>query len=156
MVSVRPAEHPDALERLVDRESLRELQARFCRYVAMSAWDDLDRLFAPAGQIRAYGDDGELVCFADAPHIGSTLAERYSDAVLVLTACLEELTIHTPHRAEGVWAFEHLAVRTGGDGGRRRANGRGYVLAAYERDGAAWRIRSLEFTRLLLELGEPG
>ncbi|MHA7987704.1 nuclear transport factor 2 family protein [Rathayibacter sp. CAU 1779] len=151
---MRPADRPDALGQLVVRESLRELQARFCRYAAMKAWDELDRLFTSSGQVRAYGDDGELVCFADAPQIGSTLAERYRGAVLVLTACLEELTIHSPNRAEGVWAFDHLAVRRGRDGSRRRIHGRGYVLAAYERIEAVWLIRSLEFTRLLLERDE--
>jgi hypothetical protein len=152
-VTAGDADEAHDLERLVIVESLHGLQARLCRYASSKAWDDFDRLFSASGQLRAYDDDGRLVFFADAPTIGHTLAERFGDGVLVVSANLDELTVHSRTRADGVWELDYLAVLTEPGADRLRIQGRGYAQQTYEGHDGTWVIRSIEFTRLLVEHG---
>ncbi|OLT46131.1 nuclear transport factor 2 family protein [Cellulosimicrobium sp. CUA-896] len=137
----------DPVERLEATEAVRRLQARLCRAAGERVWADVDRCFCGDGQLRGYRPDGELAWFADAPDIGTSVGLEVGPGTLSVHAFGEELVVHSPTRAEGMWTVEGVLVRP--DGTVRRDLG--YAHQTYHRHDGRWLVRSAEFRGRHLE-----
>lgn len=133
-----------ALEQLAAIEALRSLQSRVCRHAGAREWDEFERLFTENAQLRAYGADGELECFAVSPGIGAAIGSRLAPGPFLVHAGGAELTVCSPDRAEGVWWIEDVVPAAGGAGVVR---GFGSLHASYERRGERWLVRSADVVR---------
>ena len=127
--------------RLEAMEELRRVQARLCRSAGERAWDEFDRHFCVGGQLRGYRPEGTLAWFADAPDIGAAIEETVGPGTLSVHAFGEELTVHSPGRAEGLWTVEGVLARPDGTVGRDL----GFAHQTFVRQDGRWLIRSVEF-----------
>ena len=140
------------LERLTAIEELRALKARFCRLADAKRWAEFGRLFTSTAQARFYGADGRLTFLADSPDIGTVIGGRVGAARTVHHTFGHELTIVSATRAEGLWGMEDIVVDDGAGVPFRRVHGFGHYHETYERHDGRWLIRSLELTRVHVEL----
>ena len=130
-------------DRSADREAIRQLKARYFRYLDTKQWESFADLFTDDAKM-VNGPDGQ------APVVGrDAIAAYVSGSVAALVTVhhghMPEITFTASDTASGVWAmFDQLR----GPGGFAM-DGFGHYHEEYERgsDGA-WRIASTRLTRL--------
>ncbi|OBH59339.1 DUF4440 domain-containing protein [Mycobacterium colombiense] len=142
-------------------EDLRQLKARYCRFLDtkdVGAWRDV---FAP--DVVVILDMAVSTAGAD-PQTAAPI-EGVDNFVPMVMGGLEnvatkhhchtpELTLTSATTATGIWAMEDLLIF--GDG--RELYGAGHYHETYEKRDGAWRIKSLHLTRTILKMtgGEDG
>jgi hypothetical protein len=136
-------------EDLCDVEAIKQLKARYFRFLDTKQWRELGEVFT---------EDARLDTRDDAPHALATgrdaivalVSGGVGDAVTVHHGHMPEIELTAPGRARGIWAMEdHLEFP--GDPPKLVVHGRGHYHEEYVRgaDGR-WRIASLRLVRLLL------
>lgn len=142
-------------------EDLRQLKARYCRFLDtkdVGAWRDV---FAP--DVVVILDMAVSTAGAD-PQTAAPI-EGVDNFVPMVMGGLEnvatkhhchtpELTLTSTTTATGIWAMEDLLIF--GDG--RELYGAGHYHETYEKRDGSWRIKSLHLTRTILKMtgGEDG
>ncbi|GAB1812284.1 nuclear transport factor 2 family protein [Mycobacterium sp. MUNTM1] len=142
-------------------EALRQLKARYCRFLDtkdVGAWRDV---FAPDVVVTL--DMAVSTVGAD-PQTAAPI-EGVDNFVPMVMGGLENVATkhhcHTPElsltsaaTATGIWAMEDLLIF--GDG--RELYGAGHYHETYEKRDGSWRIKSLHLTRTILKMtgGEDG
>ncbi|OBJ17787.1 nuclear transport factor 2 family protein [Mycobacterium colombiense] len=142
-------------------EDLRQLKARYCRFLDtkdVGAWRDV---FAP--DVVVILDMAVSTAGAD-PQTAAPI-EGVDNFVPMVMGGLEnvatkhhchtpELTLTSATTATGIWAMEDLLIF--GDG--RELYGAGHYHETYEKRDGSWRIKSLHLTRTILKMtgGEDG
>lgn len=142
-------------------EDLRQLKARYCRFLDtkdVGAWRDV---FAP--DVVVILDMAVSTAGAD-PKTAAPI-EGVDKFVPMVMGGLEnvatkhhchtpELTLTSATTATGIWAMEDLLIF--GDG--RELYGAGHYHETYEKRDGSWRIKSLHLTRTILKMsgGEDG
>ncbi|TFW00170.1 hypothetical protein E4M00_03000 [Leifsonia flava] len=124
------------------------LQARLCRSAARRAWDEFNGRFTENAQLRVYGVNGALDCFAFGSEIGHVINARLGSGQLTVRAGCEELTVLSATRAEGIWAVEYFVPPSGKRGG---LHGIAELHQTYEQHSGRWLIRSVDLTHPILE-----
>jgi hypothetical protein len=150
-MSVAPESSLDArLRQLADVEDLKQLKARYCRFVDTERWEDFRALFTDDARF----DLGPLGTFdgADA-FVAGILERRVGWDVRTVHHChLPELTLTSADTAHGIWAMCDLVDRVSTvDGSRRSFQGYGHYEEEYRREAGGWRIGFLRLTRLRLD-----
>jgi hypothetical protein len=128
-----------------DLEAIRQLKARYFRFMDTKRWDELAQLFTA---------DADIDMTAE----GSTHTTTVADFMTMLRSAIEEVvTVHhghmpeieltSPDTATGVWAMEdHLWWPEGSP--IRHLHGYGHYHDGYRRTDDGWRIASMRLTRL--------
>ena len=134
---------------LADIEAIKQLKARYFRFLDLKRWPEFGELFTA---------DGHLDSSRDAPHAVATgraaivdmVSRGVGEAITVHHGHMPEIEIIGPGRARGIWSMEDY-LEFPGDPPALIVHGRGHYHEEYEKgaDGA-WRIRSLRLDRLLL------
>ncbi|GFG66775.1 bile-acid 7-alpha-dehydratase [Mycobacterium kubicae] len=135
---------PDAATTLLEIEAIKQLKARYCRYLDTKRWDDWRQLFTddfvsdttPAGGKQITGAD-EFVAF-----VRSSLGKASQPTAHQVHA--PEITLTSPTTATGIWALEDV-VRLGP---AVNLNGRGHYHETYQKVDGQWLIKSSTLTRL--------
>ncbi|OBF18798.1 DUF4440 domain-containing protein [Mycobacterium kubicae] len=135
---------PDAATTLLEIEAIKQLKARYCRYLDTKRWDDWRQLFTddfvsdttPAGGKQITGAD-EFVAF-----VRSSLGKASQPTAHQVHA--PEITLTSPTTATGIWALEDV-VRLGP---AVNLNGRGHYHETYQKVDGQWLIKSSTMTRL--------
>ncbi|OMC19549.1 nuclear transport factor 2 family protein [Mycobacterium colombiense] len=136
-------------------EGLRQLKARYCRFLDtkdVGAWRDV---FAP--DVVVILDMAVSTAGAD-PQTAAPI-EGVDNFVPMVMGGLEnvatkhhchtpELTLTSATTATGIWAMEDLLIF--GDG--RELYGAGHYHETYEKRDGSWRIKSLHLTRTILKM----
>ncbi|OMC31968.1 DUF4440 domain-containing protein [Mycobacterium colombiense] len=136
-------------------EDLRQLKARYCRFLDtkdVGAWRDV---FAP--DVVVILDMAVSTAGAD-PQTAAPI-EGVDNFVPMVMGGLEnvatkhhchtpELTLTSATTATGIWAMEDLLIF--GDG--RELYGAGHYHETYEKRDGSWRIKSLHLTRTILKM----
>jgi hypothetical protein len=147
----------DALQRLIDIEELRQLKARYFRYVDTKDWAGYGNLFAedfdfePDPKLaEVFGTDGPtgragLVALISKALEGSTTVHR---------GYTSEIEITGPDTATGIWSMSDYVSYPGQPPVGFR--GYGHYHEDYVRTADGWKIRCRRLTRLRLDPLEGG
>ncbi len=141
----------DAATTLCEIEAIKQLKARYCRYLDTKRWDDWRQLFtddfisdtSPAGGMRITGAD-EFVAY-----VRKALGKPSQPTVHQVHA--PEITLTSATTATGVWALEDV-VRLGPG---VNLNGRGHYQETYEKVDGRWLIKTSTLTRLREDVFNP-
>jgi ketosteroid isomerase-like protein len=137
------------LEELGEIEAIKQLKARYFRYLDTKQWDQWGDVFT---------EDAELVNpqSRDVPlkgrqEIVRTVSTNLADIVSVHHGHMPEIELLSPTTARGVWSMFDLLV--GRRGGARpdevRLEGYGHYVEQYRKDDdGRWRIARLQLMRL--------
>tara|TARA_R110000823_G_C15898317_1_gene496704 strand:+ start:972 stop:1442 length:471 start_codon:yes stop_codon:yes gene_type:complete len=134
-----------------DMEMLRQLKARYCRFLDGKDWAAWRALFTDdfVSDTRASG--GPLIEGGDAfvAYVRKTLGPQYRKTVHQVHA--PELQIQSENAASGIWALEDFVRFFPG----LSLRGYGHYHETYEKAGGEWRIKTSTLTRLRGDLHTP-
>jgi uncharacterized protein (TIGR02246 family) len=135
----------DALQRLLDIEDIRQLKARYFRFLDTKDWDAFATLFTDDAYMEADGvvQEGRAA-------IRSFLPKVLDGVVTTHHGHTSEIAITGRDTATGIWAmFDYLTWP--GEGPPKGLQGYGHYHEEYVREAGAWRIRRLVLTRLRVD-----
>ncbi len=139
---------------LVEVEAIKQLKARYFRFMDEKRWDEWGQCFTEDATLDT-SQDGAPVVHGRA-NIQKMVSGAVDAAITVHHGHMPEIEITGSNSARGIWSMEDYLEFPGelpGEPGFT-LHGRGHYREEYEKcsDGA-WRIRSLQLTRLWLERG---
>jgi len=137
------------VQRLLAVEEIKQLKARYFRFLDTKDWAGLASVFTADAVLEAEGRARE-----GADNIVGFVAKFLEGAVSVHHGHMPEITITGPDSATGVWAmFDYLQLPTEPPSELR---GYGHYHEEYVREDGVWRIRRLVLTRLRVDRGSLG
>jgi hypothetical protein len=136
-------------------EAIRQLKARYCRYLDTKDVDSWHGVFTPDLVVKL--DMAVSTGGAD-PQTAPPL-EGVDNFVPAVMASLEgvatmhhchtpEITLTSESTATGIWAMEDLLFFPDG----RELHGAGHYHETYEKRDGTWRIKTLHLTRTILRI----
>ena len=131
---------PPPEQALADIEAIRQLKARYFRFLDTKDWDRFEALFTPDAELDV-SDDGAGVV-QGASRIRAGIAAALDGARTVHQGTTPEIRVQGDE-ATGTWAMTDLIDYPDGT----RLEGAGHYHERYVRDGGEWRIARLELTR---------
>lgn len=136
------------LEILMAMEQIRQLKARYYRFVDTKNWPEFRGLFTDDATLYFPESFGDPLPIAEAyPMIVGVL----NDSISVHHGHMPEITVHDAHSATAIWAMEDQVYLPGDPAtGTPPATitGAGHYHEQYRRVEGQWRIASLKLTRL--------
>jgi hypothetical protein len=144
------------LERLVAIEEIKQLKARYFRFMDTKDWAGLETVFAPNAEfdMRSEAHDRSRAAEAvvtGAPGIAAFMRNAVHDLVTVHHGHMPEIEITSPTTARGIWAMEDL-LRWPKGAATSTLHGFGHYHETYERVDGRWLIRSSRLTRLRVDV----
>ncbi|MFC4000183.1 nuclear transport factor 2 family protein [Prauserella oleivorans] len=134
----------DRLARLEAVEEIKQLKARYFRYVDLHWWDELRALFTDDAEF----DIGESSSQPSTPdEFIASISRHLTDAMTVHHGHMPEIEILDDTHARGVWAMYDL-VEPPSDSRFPVLTGFGHYTEDYRRIDGHWRISRLRLTRL--------
>jgi hypothetical protein len=128
-----------------DLEAIRQLKARYFRFLDTKQWDALREIFTPDVEIDMRGEGAALSHGID-EFVGSVSAILES-VTTVHHGHMPELQLTSPTTATGVWSMEDELWWPEGSP-LRYMHGYGHYHETYSKTPAGWRISSMRLTRL--------
>ncbi|MFE5143996.1 nuclear transport factor 2 family protein [Streptomyces fagopyri] len=129
----------DAIESI---ESIKQLKARYFRFVDEKRHDELAALFTPDAKIVTDG-----IAFGSPADFADTVRDFIGAAPTVHHGHMPEIEITAPDTASGIWAMEDLLTFPAGENAPEGHNGYGQYRETYRRVDGNWLIESLSLTR---------
>jgi hypothetical protein len=138
---------PD-LQRLLDIEAIKQLKARYFRFLDTKQWDDWGMVFT----------EDVVMEVPEAAMVNNGRAEVVGNVGAALTGAttthhghMPEIDITGPDTARGTWAMFDYVEWPAADGSRVGLQGYGHYHEEYRRDGDAWRIAKTRLERLRVD-----
>jgi hypothetical protein len=143
-------------------EEIKQLKARYFRFLDCKDWDGLEHVFAPDAVMdvsdavddmppesrAAMSDDGGFI--RGRGPIADFVRGVLADAVTVHHGHMPEIEVRSPSSAAGVWAMEDTIAFAEGSP-IRSLHGYGHYHETYVREDGEWLISSLRLTRLRVD-----
>lgn len=144
------------LERLVAIEEIKQLKARYFRFMDTKDWAGLETVFAPDAEfdMRSEAHDRSRAAeslVTGAARIAAFMRNAVHDLNTVHHGHMPEIDITSPTTARGIWAMEDL-IRWPEGSATTSLHGFGHYHETYERVDGRWLIRSLRLTRLRVDV----
>jgi uncharacterized protein (TIGR02246 family) len=144
----------ESLRRLVDIEAIKQLKARYFRFMDQKKWDEWAMVFAedahlvvPEGAVDERGRAAVVASVSGALEGVRTAHHGH----------MPEIEITGADTARGTWAmFDYVEFPPGPDGKRVGLQGYGHYTEEYVREDGQWRIASLYLSRLRIDALEGG
>jgi hypothetical protein len=132
------------LAALLDLEAIKQLKARYCRYVDTRDWERLREVFADAAWLRF----PQLGSFDDPESFVVACRSRFGAGTTVHHAVLPEIELLPGGRARGVWATHIYVEQPPASAGEapRGHHAYGHYHEDYVRARGGWRIVALRLT----------
>ncbi len=145
--------HSDALSQLLDIEQIKQLKARYCRYVDTKQWEHLRALFTPDARLEGLGS---APSGATVDIFINGISTRFKDAVSIHYCPTPEIRLTGADSARGVWSMMDYVQWTNGFSPREAPNARGFrgyghYEEEYRRVGETWKIALLRLTRIRVD-----
>jgi hypothetical protein len=142
---------PDTATTLWEIEAIKQLKARYCRYLDTKQWADWRRLFTDDFVSDTSQSGGMLITGADefVSYVRKTLGKASQPTVHQVHT--PEIALTSPRTATGVWALEDV-VRLAP---AVNLNGRGHYHETYEKVDGQWLIKTSTLTRLREDVFNP-
>jgi ketosteroid isomerase-like protein len=135
------------LQRLWDLEQIKQLKARYFRFIDLKDWDAFADLFT----------DDCIHHLPQGPTVGNEeylrdMPRHLDDGITTHHGHMPEITFLSDTEAEGIWAmFDYVQV-TSATGTQTSIQGYGHYYETYRKcDDGAWRITSKRNTRLRVD-----
>jgi hypothetical protein len=140
-------------QQLMDVEQIKQLKARYCRFVDTKQWQRLRTLFTEDARFEGLGS---APSGADVDGFVEGISTRLHDAISIHHCHMPEIVFTGPATARGVWAMmDYLEWPAGASPreapGHRGFSGFGHYEEEYRKDGAEWKIAFLRLTRLRID-----
>lgn len=134
-----------------DIEAIKQLKARYCRYLDTKEWGSWRGLFADHFSSEIAGAGGRQTIGADefVAYTRGTLGRPAQVTVHQVHA--PEITLTSATTARGVWALSDVVRLTP----VATLHGHGHYHETYEKTGGQWRITSSTLTRLREDVATP-
>ncbi|GAB3008618.1 nuclear transport factor 2 family protein [Mycobacterium bourgelatii] len=141
----------DAATTLSEIEAIKQLKARYCRFLDTKRWDEWRELFTDDFVSDTTQSGGKRIAGADefVAFVRNIFGKPSRPTVHQVHAPEIELTSATT--ATGVWALEDVVRLAPGV----NLNGRGHYHETYEKVDSQWRIKSSTLTRLREDVFNP-
>jgi hypothetical protein len=144
----------DPLQRLLAIEEIKQLKARYFRFMDTKDWEGLETLFttdATADYSReSAADEGRKVSGAGA--IAAYIRASVEHVETVHHGHMPEIEIVDAEHASAIWAMEDV-LRWPPGGQISAMRGYGHYHESYRKVGGRWLIESLRLTRLRTDVG---
>lgn len=152
-----PESLAERIQRLLDREQIKELKARYCRYLDTKRWDLLPTLFAPEARFEGFGS---APTGADASVFVAGVSTRMKDAISIHHCHTPEIAFSSATEARGIWAMMDYVEFPPGQAikeapGQRAFHGYGYYEETYRKLDGTWLISFTRLTRMRIDPGAP-
>ena len=132
----------DAATTLLEIEAIKQLKARYCRFLDTKQWDDWRGLFADDFVSDTSPSGGKKIAGAD--EFVSFVRGALEKQPTVHQVHAPEITLTSDTTATGVWALEDVVRLAPGV----NLNGRGHYHETYEKVDGEWLIKTSTLTRL--------
>ncbi len=139
----------DAATTLCEIEAIKQLKARYCRYLDTKRWDDWRQLFTDDFVSDTSPAGGKRICGAD--EFVSYVRKTLSKHPTVHQVHAPEIVLTSATTATAVWALEDV-VRLAP---AVNLNGRGHYHETYEKLDGHWLIKTSTLTRLREDIFNP-
>ncbi|GGK30767.1 bile-acid 7-alpha-dehydratase [Streptomyces camponoticapitis] len=133
----------DAIESI---ESIKQLKARYFRFVDEKKHDELAALFTPDARIVTDG-----ITWGSPAEFADTIRDLIGAAPTVHHGHMPEIEITGQDAASGIWAMEDLLTFPAGENAPEGHDGYGQYRETYLRVGGRWLIDSLLLTRFRMD-----
>jgi hypothetical protein len=136
-----------------DIEAIKQLKARYFRFMDTKQWDAMLEVFAPDVHVDMEKEGGGIQ--DDRDSFMAMLVESIGDVTTVHHGHMPEITVTSPTTASGIWAMED-ELRWPDGAPIKAMHGYGHYHETYEKgaDGQ-WRIKTLTLTRLRVDFEMP-
>lgn len=139
-------------ERLLAIEEIRQLKARYFRFLDTKDWAGLATVFAPDGVLDHREAEMDHTV-TGAQEIADSIEGAVRDVITVHHGHMSEIEILTPTTARGIWSMEDkLWWPEGSD--IKTMHGYGHYHEEYRKVDGAWKISLNRLTRLRFDV-EP-
>ena len=134
---------------LVEIEHIKQLKARYFRFMDTKDWDRWGEVFTDSATLQYGPDPGEV--FEGKTAIVNGLSDILKDSVTVHHGHMPEIEIIGPTTATGVWAMEDFV-----DMPELSLKGYGHYEEEYIKENGQWKIAKLRLTRLRVDINADG
>lgn len=124
-------------------EAIKELKARYFRFIDCKQWKDLERVFDvdAIGFWEGMEEGGTEI--SGAKNIVQTIARRLTHSVTVHHGHMPEISLLDESSAGGIWAmYDYIEMP------ELVFEGYGHYHETYVKNHGEWRIKTLKLTRL--------
>jgi hypothetical protein len=134
-------------ERLMAIEEIKQLKARYFRYVDTKDWAAFEAVFAPDAMADYSSErDSKERSASGGANIVALVRKLIERAITVHHGHMAEVEVLSPTTARGIFAMEGL---TWPEGSRRKTmHGWGHYHETYEKIDGKWLIKTLKLTGL--------
>jgi hypothetical protein len=140
-----------------DIDQIRDLKARFCRYVDAKQWEAVAGLFTDDAVMRIHNPDGSLASEASTAELAADISGRLGAGQPIHHLFSHEIAFTSDTTATGVWAMESLVLhdRQAHPGAPfTRMHGFGHYHDTYRKVDGAWRIAACTVTRIHVDVDD--
>jgi uncharacterized protein (TIGR02246 family) len=143
----------DAVEELLAREKIKDVKARYCRFLDTKNWEGFADLFTEDAVLDVREDTGSEP-FHGRPAILETVRSAVQYAQSAHQVHTPEITFDGPDAVDVIWAMQDRVVWQDGKSPIppvTAITGYGHYRERYVRRDGRWWIASLKLTRLYVE-----
>lgn len=138
---------------LLSLERIRQVKARYCRYIDTKQWQRLPSLFTEDCRFEGLGS---APVGADVTTFVGGVSTRLQNTISVHHCHNPEIVLTSPMSARGIWAMEDYVEWQDGSAvketpGHRGFYGFGHYEEEYRNEGGEWKISFLRLTRLRID-----
>jgi SnoaL-like domain len=139
-------------ERFIAIEEIKQLKARYFRYVDTKDWTGFLALFTPDATVdyTPPGGNPKDWSLSGAANITAFVSKTLEGSITIHHGHMPEIEIISPANARGIFAMEDLIWWPEG-ASRKTLHGWGHYQETYEKPQGKWLIKTLRLTRLRLE-----
>jgi SnoaL-like protein len=140
----------DAVQRLLDIEAIKQLKARYFRYMDQKRWDEWGDVFARDAVLEV--PDANMVT-TGRDTIVAGVSSLLEGARTVHHGHMPEIEVTGSDTARGTWAmFDYVEwPASAEDGARVGLQGFGHYVEEYTREDGEWRISRSRLERLRVD-----
>ena len=139
-------------ERLLAIEEIRQVKARYFRFMDMKDWADFTAVFAPDASVDYAPEAADSSDWkaSGATNVVALVRKVVGPAVSIHHGHMAEVEVISPGTAHAIFAMEDLIFWP--EGSRHKTlHGWGHYHETYEKIGGKWVIKTLKLTRLRVE-----
>jgi len=150
----------DPVQQISDIEAIKQLKARYFRFVDTKQWDRFRGVFTDDAKFEGFWASGETP-----DEWVASVSRNLAEVTTVHHGHMPEIVITGPDTARGIWAMQdYLEWEPGSRGylgvrvpGQRGILGYGHYEEEYRKEEGGWKLAFLRLTRLRIDpiIGDP-
>lgn len=143
----------DTVADLLALEAIRQLKARYCRFVDTKQWDRLAGLFLPDCRLYGFGSVGD----GGAPEaFVAGISRRLAKVISIHHVHNPEISLTGPETARGIWPMMDYLEFADGEAPHEAPESRGFVgwghyEEEYRRTADGWKFSFMRLTRMRMD-----